>query len=231
MKRGALYRCARQNGYNVLALGQHADDIVESLLLSAFHNGALRTMKACYSVGGAGKEALRLIRPLAGVRESVLRDFAYGAGLPVIPDNCPACFEAPKERARVKLLLRREGRVFPHTLFSSLLSACQPLLDARVPHLLRATARRLEGRRNANKGKKGRAVDGAEEEVAADLGGDERLRGVESAALVAELERRGGLGMAAESLVEAEEEEEAAEEREEAAATGAGACPMPRRAA
>ena len=50
MKRGILYTCARKNGYNVLALGQHLDDLAESFLMSIFHNGLLRTMKANYTI-------------------------------------------------------------------------------------------------------------------------------------------------------------------------------------
>lgn len=50
MKRGTLYNCARREGYNVLALGQHLDDLAESFLMSAFHNGKLRTMKANYLI-------------------------------------------------------------------------------------------------------------------------------------------------------------------------------------
>ena len=41
--------------------------------------------------------------------------------------NCPACFEAPKERARVKLLLASQEHVHP-SLFSSLLKAMRPLI-------------------------------------------------------------------------------------------------------
>jgi hypothetical protein len=48
MKRGIIYSCMRKEGYNVLALGQHLDDLAESLLMSVFHNGMLRTMKANY---------------------------------------------------------------------------------------------------------------------------------------------------------------------------------------
>ena len=50
MKRGRLYSCARREHYNVLAMGQHLDDLAESFLMSIFHNGALRTMKANYTV-------------------------------------------------------------------------------------------------------------------------------------------------------------------------------------
>jgi hypothetical protein len=45
-KRGMLYSAALREGYNVLALAQHADDLAESFLMSAMHNGRLRTMKA-----------------------------------------------------------------------------------------------------------------------------------------------------------------------------------------
>lgn len=39
MKRGALYTCCRENGYNKLVLAQHLDDLAESFMMSALHNG------------------------------------------------------------------------------------------------------------------------------------------------------------------------------------------------
>jgi len=39
---------------------------------------------------------LRVIRPFVYVRETDTRSFAESANLPIIPENCPACFEAPK---------------------------------------------------------------------------------------------------------------------------------------
>jgi tRNA(Ile)-lysidine synthase TilS/MesJ len=39
MKRGIMYRICRAEGYGVLALAQHLDDLAESLLLSLFHGG------------------------------------------------------------------------------------------------------------------------------------------------------------------------------------------------
>ncbi len=50
MKRGVMYATARREGYNVLALAQHLDDLAESFLMSAFHGGRLQTMKAHYAV-------------------------------------------------------------------------------------------------------------------------------------------------------------------------------------
>ena len=53
MKRGRIYTTARREGYNVVAFAHHLDDLAESFLMSAFHNGRLRTMKACYTVRSA----------------------------------------------------------------------------------------------------------------------------------------------------------------------------------
>ncbi|KAE9540014.1 hypothetical protein AGLY_005266 [Aphis glycines] len=125
MKRGRLYSTARANGYNVLALGQHLDDLAESFLMSTFHNGRLRSMKAHYAIN---ERDLRVIRPFVYVREKMLRQFAESKKLPVISENCPACFEAPKERHRTKQLLAQQEILFPH-LFASLRSALRPLIS------------------------------------------------------------------------------------------------------
>lgn len=39
MKRGLLYACCREQGYNKLVLAQHLDDLAESFIMSALHNG------------------------------------------------------------------------------------------------------------------------------------------------------------------------------------------------
>jgi tRNA 2-thiocytidine biosynthesis protein TtcA len=124
IKRGIMYRIAREEGYGVLALGQHLDDLAESFLMSAFHEGRLQTMKAHYVVDAGD---LRVIRPLVYVRERQLADFAWEAGLPVVPDSCPACFRMPTQRAHMKALLARE-EAESHHLFKTLLSAMRPLM-------------------------------------------------------------------------------------------------------
>ncbi|WAQ99967.1 TTCA-like protein [Mya arenaria] len=103
MKRGIIYACARREGYNVLALGQHLDDLCER------------------------EGDLRVIRPLVYVREKDLREFAETNKLPVIAENCPACFEAPKERHRIKQLLASQEIMFPR-IFPSLNAAIKPIM-------------------------------------------------------------------------------------------------------
>ena len=127
MKRGIMYATARREGYNVLVLAQHLDDLAESFLMSAFHGGQLRTMKAHYTIRAGD---LRVIRPLVYVRERQCAAFAAGAGLPVIAENCPACFSAPTRRQHMKALLAREEADNP-ALFRSLQRALGPLMARR----------------------------------------------------------------------------------------------------
>jgi hypothetical protein len=70
---------------------------------------------------------IRMIRPLVYVREQQTKDFAYQHGLPVIPENCPGCFEAPQQRYRIKRLLASQEQRHPR-LFSSMLKAMEPLI-------------------------------------------------------------------------------------------------------
>ena len=128
MKRGIMYSTCRAHGYNVLALAQHLDDLAESFLMSAFHQGQLGTMKAHY-VNDAGD--IRIIRPLAYARENQTAAFADTAQLPLIPDSCPACFTAPTQRAHMKNLLAREETGHPN-LFANLLHAMRPLMGERA---------------------------------------------------------------------------------------------------
>ena len=129
MKRGTMYATARREGYNCLALAQHLDDLAESFLMSAFHGGQLRTMKAHYR-NDAGD--LRIIRPLGYVRERQTAEFARAANLPVIRDNCPACFRMPTQRQHMKeLLTAEEGQ--NHLLFKSMLSTMRPLMMEQDP--------------------------------------------------------------------------------------------------
>ena len=124
MKRGIMYTACREHGYNVLALAQHLDDLAESFLMSAFHQGRLGTMKAHYRVDAGD---IRVIRPLVYVRETQTAAFAAAASLPVVPDSCPACFSAPTQRAHMKTLLAREEKEHPH-LFANLLHTMRPLM-------------------------------------------------------------------------------------------------------
>ncbi len=127
MRRGILYSTARENGCNKLVLAQHLDDLAESFIMSSFYGGSLRTMKARYTIDAGD---LQVIRPLVYVRERQLAKFAEAAGLPIITDNCPACFSKPMQREHMKQLLADEEKVNSN-LFASLLTAMRPLMGER----------------------------------------------------------------------------------------------------
>jgi tRNA 2-thiocytidine biosynthesis protein TtcA len=250
LKRGALYCAAREHGYNVLALGQHLDDMAESFLMSALYNGLLRTMKGAYRVDARD---LRVIRPLMHVRERETRAFAYGCGLPVIADNCPACFEAPKERRHVKKLLAAQEAAFPDT-FARLATAMAPLNEPAVSDVL-AIVRRREADPRASRARVraregGRGVGAGLEDAGPEaqllglvalvdevqpLSAPQRelLAGLGDATLLAELARRQSArrGARAAELRGGKGDED--DDDESGVPTGpcaGGACPLPRRA-
>lgn len=169
-KRGLLYSCCRDNGYTKLVLAQHLDDFAESFLMSALHNGQMRTMKANYSIDAGD---LVVIRPFAYVREKDTRAFAQEARLPIINENCPACFEQPKERARVKQLLAQEESMVP-ALFFNLRRALLPLMDDSSYDAMAKVAERIANagtERNDGRSRKREAQEDLNTEGDADARG------------------------------------------------------------
>lgn len=130
MRRGMLYGAARREGYPVLALAQHLDDAAETFLMSAFYGGRLRTMRAHY-LNDRGD--IRVIRPLVYARERQTAAFAKSAALPVIQENCPACFAAPTERMHMKQWLAQLETANPK-VFPSLCTALRPLMRGEAFH-------------------------------------------------------------------------------------------------
>jgi tRNA 2-thiocytidine biosynthesis protein TtcA len=70
---------------------------------------------------------VRVIRPLIYARERQTRDFAATANLPVIFENCPACFSMPMQRYQMKALLAEQEKQHPQ-LFANLLATMRPLM-------------------------------------------------------------------------------------------------------
>ncbi len=76
MRRGALYRLAKDMGCNKIALGHHYDDVIETILMNLLHAGSYQTMLP--KLHSDNFEGMELIRPLYLVREDDVkawRDF------------------------------------------------------------------------------------------------------------------------------------------------------------
>lgn len=113
LRRGVLYRVAEEEGATKIALGHHADDIVETLFLNMFHGGALKAMPPRLTTRD-GRHTV--IRPLAYCRERDLAAYATNRNFPIIP--CNLCGATNSERKRVKEMLNGWEREHPGRLNS-----------------------------------------------------------------------------------------------------------------
>lgn len=86
LRRGNLYRIAREEGCSAVVLGHHRDDILETFFLNLFHGGKLATMPPKL-VNDEGD--LFVLRPLAHVAEADCEAFATAMDYPIIP--CDLC--------------------------------------------------------------------------------------------------------------------------------------------
>lgn len=162
MKRGILYSTARKANCNKLVLAQHLDDCGESMFMSIMHNGFLRTMKANYEINAGG---ISVIRPMVYCRESLMTEFAKAAKLPVINENCPACFEEPKERDRIKKLLSREEGLYPQ-LYDNVRRSLIPLMHDDMTSIIRFYVESaLAKSRKDGKGKKRKNSKGTKDNM------------------------------------------------------------------
>lgn len=86
LRRGNLYRVAREEGCSAVVLGHHRDDILETFFMNLFHGGKLATMppKLLNEDGD-----LFVYRPLAHVAEVDCEKFAAAMNYPIIP--CDLC--------------------------------------------------------------------------------------------------------------------------------------------
>ncbi len=101
LRRGNLYRIAREEGCSAVVLGHHRDDLLETFFLNLFHGGRLASMPPKL-VNEDGD--LFLYRPLALVAEADCAAFSIAMSYPIIP--CDLCgSQDGLQRAQIKKLL------------------------------------------------------------------------------------------------------------------------------
>lgn len=106
LRRGILYRVAKELGANKIALGHHRDDILQTLFLNMFYGGRLKGMPPKL-VNDAGDNIV--IRPLAYVNEKDIIKYAAQKNFPIIP--CNLCGSQPNlQRQVIKEMLDEWGK-------------------------------------------------------------------------------------------------------------------------
>ena len=104
LRRGVLYGLAQHGGYTKIALGHHADDLIETLLLGQFFTGEIKSMPPVLRADDGHNV---VIRPLCTVFEADVRAFATQREFPVICCGCPVYGTRDTKRERVKALLNQ----------------------------------------------------------------------------------------------------------------------------
>ena len=109
LRRGNLYRIAREEGCDALVLGHHREDILETFFMNLFHGGRLAAMPPKL-VNDDGD--LLVLRPLAYAAEEDLARFAAAMQFPIIP--CDLCgSQDGLERNAMKAMLADLERRMP----------------------------------------------------------------------------------------------------------------------
>ncbi|BCL69719.1 tRNA 2-thiocytidine biosynthesis protein ttcA [Vibrio nigripulchritudo MADA3029] len=119
LRRGILYRTAKELGATKIALGHHRDDIIETMFLNMFYGGKIKGMPPKL-VSDNGEHVV--IRPLAYCREKDIIKYADMREYPIIP--CNLCGSQPNlQRQNVKQMLNTWDKQFPgriETMFTAM---------------------------------------------------------------------------------------------------------------
>jgi tRNA 2-thiocytidine biosynthesis protein TtcA len=109
LRRGVIYRTAKELGANKIALGHHRDDIVETLFLNLFFGAKLKAMPPKLATND-GQHIV--IRPLAYCTEKDIAAYARAMSFPIIP--CDLCGSQENlQRQKVKDMLHAWEREQP----------------------------------------------------------------------------------------------------------------------
>lgn len=103
LRRGNIYRFAREHGFNKIALGHHRDDLLQTLLMSICYNGQVKSMPPKLLTDD--KRHI-VIRPLVYCQEEDIRAYAKLQRFPLIP--CNLCGSQKNlKRQQIASLLRQ----------------------------------------------------------------------------------------------------------------------------
>ena len=120
MRRGYLYKFAKNMGCNKIALGHHYDDVIETILMGMLYSGQVQTMMP--KLHSTNYEGMELIRPLYLIREQDIKSWCRYNDLHFIQcackftDTCTTCDneENRSKRVEIKELIKTLKQVNPY---------------------------------------------------------------------------------------------------------------------
>ncbi|MEC5399319.1 tRNA 2-thiocytidine(32) synthetase TtcA [Uliginosibacterium sp. H1] len=127
LRRGIIYRTAREIGATKIALGHHREDIIETLFLNMFFGGKLKAMPPKL-VSDDGQHVV--IRPLAYCNERDVAKFARAMAYPIIPCNLCGTQENA-QRKQIKAMLADWETRFPGRV-ESITTALQNVVPSHL---------------------------------------------------------------------------------------------------
>jgi tRNA 2-thiocytidine biosynthesis protein TtcA len=119
LRRGILYRTAKELGATKIALGHHRDDMLETLFLNMFYGGKMKSMPPKL-ISDNGEHIV--IRPLAYCKEKDIEKYSQAKGFPIIPCNLCGSQDG-LQRQVVKEMLQDWDKRFPgriETMFQAM---------------------------------------------------------------------------------------------------------------
>ncbi|MEO2265767.1 tRNA 2-thiocytidine(32) synthetase TtcA [Pseudoalteromonas sp. YIC-656] len=127
LRRGILYRTAKEMGATKIALGHHRDDMIETMFLNMFHGGKLKGMPAKL-MSDDGQHMV--IRPLAYCKEADIEAYAMQKEFPIIP--CNLCGSQENlQRQSVKAMLQQWHKQHPGRI-ESIFTAMQNVVPSHL---------------------------------------------------------------------------------------------------
>ncbi|MDR0736492.1 MAG: tRNA 2-thiocytidine(32) synthetase TtcA [Zoogloeaceae bacterium] len=109
LRRGIIYRTAKEVGANKIALGHHRDDLVHTLFLNLLFGGRLKAMPPKLRTDDG---AHIVIRPLACCAEEDIARYARGMNFPIVP--CGLCGSQDNlQRQKIRVMMQEWDRRFP----------------------------------------------------------------------------------------------------------------------
>ncbi|MCI2048508.1 MAG: ATPase [Lachnospiraceae bacterium] len=121
MRRGYLYKKAKELGCNKIALGHHFDDVIETALMGILYSGQFQAMMP--KLHSMNYEGMELIRPMYFIREADIRHWRDYNGLHFIQcachftDTCSTCRangETGSKRLETKRLIAELKKTNPY---------------------------------------------------------------------------------------------------------------------